>query len=196
MGRDSYHHGNLRAALIEAALAVIRSDGIEAVTLRGLARSVGVSHAAPARHFASRNALFAAIAEEGYRGLIGRVTAAGGAGRDPVERLRLMARAHVAWALENPELHAAMCNPEIARHAGDGLAEMLGGFAQTQLAAVGEAQAAGWRPDAAPELAYLHFAAGLAGIVAVLTDPFTMQMFDPLQVGRLIDALIERLLVP
>lgn len=62
----SYHHGNLPAALIDASLDVLREEGLEALTVRGVARRVGVSHTAAYRHFADKTALLAAIAEQGF----------------------------------------------------------------------------------------------------------------------------------
>ena len=61
-----YHHGDLRRALIEAALALVQEKGPAGVTLREAARRAGVTHAAPYRHFADKEALLAALAEEGF----------------------------------------------------------------------------------------------------------------------------------
>jgi AcrR family transcriptional regulator len=61
-----YHHGALRGALLDAALAAITEEGPAALSLRALARRVGVSHAAPAHHFADKAGLLTAIAAEGY----------------------------------------------------------------------------------------------------------------------------------
>lgn len=62
----TYHHGDLRRAVLAAALDVIRTDGPAALSLRDLARRAGVSHAAPAHHFKDRTGLLTAIATEGY----------------------------------------------------------------------------------------------------------------------------------
>ncbi|WP_166979833.1 TetR-like C-terminal domain-containing protein [Paramicrobacterium fandaimingii] len=62
--RDSYHHGNLRAELIEAALAAARTDGAQAIGLRSITKQIGVSPNAAYRHFADRQALIVAVAEE------------------------------------------------------------------------------------------------------------------------------------
>lgn len=59
-----YHHGDLRNALIKAGLAILAEEGVDALSLREVARRAGVSHAAPYRHFADKDALLAAIAEE------------------------------------------------------------------------------------------------------------------------------------
>ncbi|MCA1995021.1 MAG: TetR/AcrR family transcriptional regulator [Coleofasciculus sp. S288] len=64
--RDTYHHGDLRQALIDAALELISERDISELSLREVARRVGVSHAAPYRHFSDKDALLAAIAEEGF----------------------------------------------------------------------------------------------------------------------------------
>ena len=64
--RANYHHGDLRRALIEAGWAIVEEDGPEALTLRGVARQAGVSHAAPAHHFPDKAALVEAMAVEGW----------------------------------------------------------------------------------------------------------------------------------
>lgn len=187
-----YHHGHLRQALIEAALAAIRDHGVEAVSLRGLARQVGVSHAAPARHFPTRDALFAAIAEQGFRGLAAHVVAARGGG-DAFEDLRRMARAHLDWVQANPRLYAAMRNAEVLRHAGPELRAVMQGFAAGQRAAVQAARATGWRADEPAEVTFLSIVTGLAGIGSLLTDPF----LDALLAtggGMPVEAMVGRLL--
>src|SRR5262245_45102253 len=62
-----YHHGNLRAALLEAAEAELEAEGIEGFSLRGVAKRAGVSHAAPAHHFGDASGLLTGLAAEGYR---------------------------------------------------------------------------------------------------------------------------------
>src|SRR5260370_8363924 len=73
-----YHHGDLRAALIQAGLAILAEEGAQALTLRAAARRAGVSHSAPYRHFADKEALLAAIAEEGFTQLAQRLEQARG----------------------------------------------------------------------------------------------------------------------
>ena len=73
MATTPYHHGNLRDALVEAAVDVVREGGPEALSLRELARRVGVSHAAAYRHFADREALVDVVAERALEGLVARV---------------------------------------------------------------------------------------------------------------------------
>jgi AcrR family transcriptional regulator len=67
--RRTYHHGNLRRALLDAALKLVEAVGPKGLTLRGAARLAGVSQAAPYRHFANKDALLAAVAEEGFQAM-------------------------------------------------------------------------------------------------------------------------------
>ena len=66
MAKTGYHHGDLRSAMLAAAADQIAADGIDAISLRALARRAGVSHAAPAHHFGDRAGLLTALAAEGY----------------------------------------------------------------------------------------------------------------------------------
>ena len=69
MAKAAYHHGDLRNALIEEAGRMIEEDGISGLTLRGLARRLGVSHAAPGHHFADRSELLCEVAADGFAAL-------------------------------------------------------------------------------------------------------------------------------
>ncbi len=67
MDRPNYHHGDLRAAILSEAARLVAERGADRVSLRELARSAGVSHAAPAHHFVDRRGLFTALAAQGFR---------------------------------------------------------------------------------------------------------------------------------
>ena len=112
--RRAYHHGNLRAALVAAATALLEADGPLGVTLRGAARRAGVSQAAPYRHFRDKSTLLAAVAEEGFRSL-GR--ALGRAARphrgDPVGALQAMAVEVVRFAAAHPSHYRLMSGPAV-----------------------------------------------------------------------------------
>lgn len=127
MARASYHHGNLRQALVEAALDLIAEVGPGGFTLREAARKAGVTHAAPYRHFAGKSDLLAAVAEEGHRALHAAMTAAlAPAGDDPVAALRALGLAYVRHAVEHPAHFRVMFGPEVAdktAHPGLGAAE-------------------------------------------------------------------------
>jgi AcrR family transcriptional regulator len=114
--KRAYHHGNLRQALIDAALELIEQRGVPALTLREVARRVGVTHAAPHRHFADRAALVAAVAEQGFRGLRAHMEAvrASAPARAVSQRLRALGVAYVQYALAHPAHLRVMFSPEVA----------------------------------------------------------------------------------
>lgn len=100
---SSYHHGDLANALIEAGLALLAEGGAETLTLRSVARRAGVSHAAPYRHFADREALFAAIATQGFFLLAEAMRAATLTFPvDPIRRYRACGVAYVRFATARP----------------------------------------------------------------------------------------------
>lgn len=104
-----YHHGDLRNALIQAGLEMLSEGGAAALDLRKVARKAGVSHAAPYRHFADKQALVAAINEEGFRSLAERIQSTlRAAPDDPFEQLQGIARAYVQFAQEHPWLMREM----------------------------------------------------------------------------------------
>lgn len=103
MDPRTYHHGHLRAALIEAGVELIREVGAEAFTLREVARRSNVSHAAPYRHFRDKEDLTAAIAEEGFTMLGKEMGRAARSEGEPRERLVRGGRAYIAFALKRPE---------------------------------------------------------------------------------------------
>jgi AcrR family transcriptional regulator len=99
----SYHHGNLRQALMDEAVAMSHEYGHEAWSLRELARRLGVSSGAPFRHFADRAALMAAIAEEATLKLRLRVARdQHRAGAQPAARLKALGHSFIDWALDQP----------------------------------------------------------------------------------------------
>jgi AcrR family transcriptional regulator len=107
----SYHHGDLRNALVEAAVAAARVNGPEAVVVRDMARTVGVSHNAAYRHFAGREDLLGAVAQVGLAGLAAAMIHeldAAPRRRDRAERarqrLRAIGRAYVSYAIAEPGL--------------------------------------------------------------------------------------------
>jgi AcrR family transcriptional regulator len=106
--RRSYHHGNLREALIEAARALLAEKGPEGFTLVDAARAAGVSPAAPYRHFRDKDALLAAVATEGFRDFARHQQSALAGQSDPLSAFRAMGLAYLAFAEENPGAYLAM----------------------------------------------------------------------------------------
>lgn len=106
--RETYHHGDLRRALVDAALSLIEEHGGESCTLREVARRAGVSHAAPYRHFRDRDALLAAAAAEGFVKLNKRIVSRSRRARGAQAKLRAWGMAYVAFALRWPALFQLM----------------------------------------------------------------------------------------
>jgi AcrR family transcriptional regulator len=105
MAARPYHHGNLRTALLDAAERTLRERGVQALSLRELAREVGVSHGAPRRHFPDRQALLDALAGEGFERLGAELrTAAEEAGEGFEPQLRAIASAYIRFATEDAAL--------------------------------------------------------------------------------------------
>ena len=116
--RSAYHHGDLSRALIDATLELIEERGSESFTLREVARRVGVSEAAPYRHFKDKRALLASVAADGFRNLVDRMVEAGeGAGDDPLLRIRNMGLEYVRFAAEQRHRFAVMTGPVMADRA-------------------------------------------------------------------------------
>jgi AcrR family transcriptional regulator len=103
----TYHHGDLRAALVLAAMELLEESGQTELPLRAVARRAGVSPAAPYRHYADREALISAVATVGYRELAERLAAAHPSPSTP-EQLASVAVAYVLFALERPALFRIM----------------------------------------------------------------------------------------
>lgn len=101
---DAYQHGDLRHALISAGLKLLTEGGVADLSLRAAAQLAGVSHAAPYRHFSDKNALVAAIAEEGFRLLTARMREEVARARPTttVEHLSALGLGYVAFAVQHP----------------------------------------------------------------------------------------------
>jgi AcrR family transcriptional regulator len=105
--KATYHHGDLRAALVRAAIELLEESGETELSLRAVARRAGVSPAAPYRHYADREALASAVAAVGYHELAERLAAAHPSPSTP-EQLASVAIAYVQFALERPALFRIM----------------------------------------------------------------------------------------
>lgn len=117
--RDQYHHGDLRSALLEVAVQAIAEKGLHGLSLRECARRLGVSHAAPYRHFPDKDHLVAAIAGQGFQWLTEAGEAAMEGLDDPEERLRAYGLAYVRFAISHPEHLRVMFASEIDEGAID-----------------------------------------------------------------------------
>jgi AcrR family transcriptional regulator len=103
-----YHHGNLRRALLDEALATIREEGVEGLTLREIGARVGVSRSALYRHFADKRALLTAVATEGFRALRQQLVAAWEEGGRGDTAFYAMGVVYVRFAVANPAHYRVM----------------------------------------------------------------------------------------
>jgi AcrR family transcriptional regulator len=115
--KAAYHHGDLRPALLRAAEDAMEKQGLEALTLRDVARRAGVSHNAPYRHFKDRNALLAALAEDGFRALGKALEGKSG---------NAMGEAYVRFGLANPARFRLMFGGGLRLSEHPGLSEASG----------------------------------------------------------------------
>lgn len=106
--KTSYHHGDLRSSLLEAATRLIAEGGVDALSMRKLADQVGVSRTAAYHHFADKHALLSALAEEGFKIYERLLHKAMANVSDPDERLSSFAHCYLDFAQSNPEIYNLM----------------------------------------------------------------------------------------
>jgi AcrR family transcriptional regulator len=137
-----YHHGDLAISLREAARAILEEEGLGALSLRSVARRAGVSHAAPYRHYASREALLADIAVEGLGSLRAELAQAAAAPGDRSERIVRIGGAYLRFASRHEGLLRLMFGSQLPNR-GDypGLAEATALIGEDIGAALGDAAA-------------------------------------------------------
>ena len=111
--RSSYHHGNLRDALIDIAIDLIARDGVATFSIAEACRRLEVSPGAPYRHFSDREDLLTAVAVRACETLVGHIKRVVGDQTDPIERLVRAARANVEFAAQHPALFEVMYTKEV-----------------------------------------------------------------------------------
>lgn len=170
MDRRPYHHGNLRAELLAEAERTLREQGIDQLSLRDLARQAGVSHAAPRRHFADRQALLDALAEAGFLRLGDELRAAiGTAGDDYKMRLRAAATAYIRFATQDAALLELMYVVKRGQHTG-ALDDAFDRLFTTFDDLIRQGQRAGELQPGDPDRVRLLLLAAIQGIAALVTS--------------------------
>jgi AcrR family transcriptional regulator len=101
--QENYHHGNLRLALLNAAIAQIKEVGVEKLSLRGIARTVGVSQTAPYRHFKDKNQLLADVAAQAFTELFERSRSLINPNASAMANIQTTGMTYLQYAIENPE---------------------------------------------------------------------------------------------
>ena len=169
MAERPYHHGNLRTALLEQAERTVRERGVQALSLRELAREAGVSHGAPRRHFPDRQALLDALAETGFARLGAELQAAADAAGEAFEpRMRATAAAYVRFATDDAALLELMFAGKHREGAGALQAAADRAFG-VLLELIEQGQAEGALERGEPERVGLVLFATIQGIAALVT---------------------------
>ena len=190
--RKPYHHGDLRRTLLDAALAIVAAAGPGALSLRELAREAGVSHAAPYRHFESREALVTALAIEGFVGLGAEMERNAAGESNPLYRLRAMGVAYVSYAVSHPGHFRLMFGRGLQADAADpALAEAGQPTLQALIDVIADAQRANLlragdsRQLALPAWAMVH------GLAMLLVDQQLGALLDAVYAETLAHAVID-----
>ena len=109
-----YHHGHLRDALLQAALGLLRTEGVDGLSLRALAKATGVTQAAPYSHFRDKDELLAAIAETGFQRLALQMAEDATGAPDARARIERLITSYIRFAKENKPLFQLMSGRELA----------------------------------------------------------------------------------
>jgi len=175
-----YHHGGLRDALLQAAERVLERDGLAGLTLRAVAREAGVSHAAPAHHFADLTGLVSELAAIGFRQFNTAMVAADAMGASPLEKALARAKGYVAYAQAHPGMYGLMFRTERLDMSRPALCDA----AQASFAGLAGAIGATRHEQISEQTLSLEQAADIARAWS-LVHGFTMLLLD----GRLTDIL-------
>jgi AcrR family transcriptional regulator len=190
MSERPYHHGNLRQALLMQAERTVRERGVQALSLRELARGLGVSHGAPRRHFPDRQALLDALAEAGFERLGDELRAAlDGAGEDFRARLQATATAYVRFATDDAALLELMFAGKHGEHSS-ALDEAANRAFAVMLELIHQGQADGVLEPGPSERVGLVLFATIQGIAALVTGG----MIDAAQLDELVSDAIAHFL--
>ncbi|MFD3920789.1 TetR/AcrR family transcriptional regulator [Streptomyces sp. NPDC058595] len=187
-----YHHGNLRTELLDAAERSLRAHGAEQLSLRDLARDIGVSHAAPRRHFADRRALLDALAESGFARLGAKLRAAVDEIADEDDlpaRLHAFASAYARFATENAALTGLM-NSSKHRPGATAVAEAAAAAFGQIGDLIEEGQARGELEEGDPEGIGLIIYATVLGITSLVNSG----MIEPGRLEGLVDTAVTQFL--
>lgn len=170
---NRYHHGDLPRALLDAALHIVETQGTEALTLRAVARLAGVSQAAPYRHFANKEAILAAVAEDGFRSLMTAMRqAVQDCGDLPLARLRAVGIGYVTFATSHPSHFRVMFGRDMAdRSAFPALRQVASDTLAMVVDAIADGQRAGLvrSEEPAADLALTAWSS-VHGLSALLID--------------------------
>ena len=193
--KRAYHHGDLRAALIDAGLDLVAKRGVEALSLRAVARRAQVSHAAPYHHFADKAELLAAVAAAGFDRMVAAIAQAAvdHPPRRALESLRAVGVGYLRFALNHPAIFRLMFRPELTKPAAhpllqDAEARAFGTLLTAITAAQGAGELAGDDPTAPATFAWsaVHGLAVLHGDQVLRETPL-----GAVPIERLAEAVVN-----
>jgi len=169
--KTAYHHGNLKAALVTAALRELAHEGVEGFALRSVARRAGVSAPAVYRHFKDKDALLAAVASECAERL-GAVMleAVAAAAPDPLERFRATGIALVRFAVAHPEHFRALSIAGLGERAAPEQRAAQDAFLAAERAALADAQARGQLADVPLDELMLTANVAIMGLAQAISE--------------------------
>lgn len=170
--KDSYHHGDLKNALIKAGTEILAKNGVGGLSLRQVAQKAGVSHAAPYAHFADKQALIAAISTEGFRQLYEQVIVVTSRyENDPARQLLETAWTYVQFAMNDPDQFKIMFSSVLEKEKEyPDFVEMSQKTFQQVVAVVASCQAAGVLREGDGELTAVTIWSAVHGLIALLLE--------------------------
>jgi AcrR family transcriptional regulator len=184
--RDQYHHGDLRRALLQAAVRTLQKRGFDALTLRAVGDELGVSRSALYRHFADKAALLTAVASEGFRMLESSLRSSWETNGRGVRGFQAQGEAYVRFALENPWHYRVMFGSGFELVADDAELSANGAAAFAVLVeALVEQQAQGLVREDDPQLQANFVWAAVHGVAMLAIDGnFEHQGTDASRIAR------------
>lgn len=191
--KATYHHGNLRSALLEAAFSLLLEGGVEGLSLRGVARRAGVSPSAPYHHFRDKGMLLAELAED-RRQRAGRTFIEAMAGvATPTEKLRALGVAYVGYTVAHPEEFRLMFGGSLESHLPESVQESapaLNLFKEVVRAVDGSLD------EEALEVAAITVWSVIHGLAQLLIDsPIKELGHDPVRVNELTEQVLDGLVL-
>lgn len=190
---ERYHHGNLRAALLERAEEMLATTGASGLSLRELAREAGVSHGAPRRHFRDKQALLDALAENGFERLGRELNAAMGAAEGTfTEQLVVFAQTYVRFAARHPGLLTLMHTTNDRPDAPQLRAANDRAFA-APIALIADARRRGEIADTDADRASTAVLAVLQGLAVLVTTGMSRERPVDTLVSNTIEVLVDGL---
>jgi AcrR family transcriptional regulator len=168
--RQTYRHGDLRAAGVATAAALVEEVGPGTLSMREVARRTGVSHTAFYHHFPDKASLFAAVAEQGFAELTHTMTTRAATADDALAQLHAIGVGYVTFALTHPGVFRLMFRPELTGIEGAGVPPVVSGAWDLLRSTVQECQEAGFASDEPLDLLAILCWTSVHGLANLLLD--------------------------